>query len=72
MRFSRMKHSCSICRGVGWVCERHPDRPYDYETGCACGYAAPCECNDSDPPDAGEIVFVAEEPRGRSAAVLKS
>jgi hypothetical protein len=56
-----MKHGCSICRGIGWVCERHPDRPHDYEIGCACGYAAPCECNDSDPPDAGEVVFVAEE-----------
>jgi ATP-dependent DNA ligase len=42
------------------VCERHPERPYDAEIGCTCGYGAPCECNDSDPPDTRHVTVVVE------------
>jgi hypothetical protein len=55
-----MNDNCKICCGVGWVCERHTDRPYDAEIGCACGYGAPCECNDSDPPDTRHVTVVFE------------
>ena len=23
-----MNENCPICRGIGWVCENHPDKPY--------------------------------------------
>ncbi|OPH83855.1 hypothetical protein B2M20_04930 [Nitrobacter vulgaris] len=55
-----MKDSCPICRGIGWVCERHPDRPYDDEAGCACGYGAPCRCNDCVPPDTSRLSALLE------------
>jgi hypothetical protein len=38
--------TCSICRGSkepGWVCEDHPDRPWEHD-GCE-GAGAPCGCN---------------------------
>jgi hypothetical protein len=50
-----MNENCPVCHGIGWVCERHPDRPYDDEKGCACGYGAPCACNDSSPPDTSRM-----------------
>jgi hypothetical protein len=37
-----------------------PTLPYDAEIGCACGYGAPCECNDSDPPDTKHVTVVVE------------
>lgn len=55
-----MTDNCPVCRGIGWVCERHPKRPYGGEAGCACGYAAPCECNDSDPPDTRHVTVLVE------------
>jgi hypothetical protein len=55
-----MKDNCLTCFGIGWVCERHPDRPYGHEAGCACGYAAPCECNDSCPPDTSRVTVIVE------------
>lgn len=40
--------NCEKCNDTGWVCENHPDKPW--ETGedndCDCGGAGmPCECN---------------------------
>ena len=36
--------ACTICSDSGWVCERHPDRPWDGDEACRCG--APCPaCN---------------------------
>lgn len=51
------EEKCGVCQGYGWVCEAHPDKPWD-ETlpgGCECGAGEPCpECNVSlgrnDPP----------------------
>jgi hypothetical protein len=30
---------CSRCEDCGWVCENHPDRPWDGEHACTCGGA---------------------------------
>jgi hypothetical protein len=46
---------CKRCDGVAWVCESHPDKPWDRHNprGCECGAGAPCpDCNR---PKAGEI-----------------
>jgi hypothetical protein len=42
-----MNPNCPICRGIGWVCENHPEKPWDLELGCVCGAGAPC----NDVPD---------------------
>ena len=41
---------CAVCDDCGWVCENHPDRPFQGERACTCGGAgAPCpRCNESD------------------------
>lgn len=38
---------CEICKGVLWVCENHPDKPWDdsIEGGCECNAGMPCGCN---------------------------
>lgn len=48
---------CNNCDSQGWVCENHPDRPWDSDRddACTCGAGMPCpECNPSegyhDPP----------------------
>jgi hypothetical protein len=46
---------CAICEDIGWVCENHPERPWDGPHACSCGGAgAPCpNCNvpvDGEPP----------------------
>jgi hypothetical protein len=51
---------CPIWIGVGWVCENHPDMPWNADFGCMCGVGAPCECNDSDPPDTSEVIVIKE------------
>ncbi len=37
---------CANCEGIGWVCENHPDRPWEGLSapgeGCDCGAGAPC------------------------------
>jgi hypothetical protein len=50
---------CLLCEDCGWVCENHPDRPFEGEHACTCGGAGdPCpRCNAGDentlprPPD---------------------
>jgi hypothetical protein len=32
----------------GWVCENHPDKPWDKELGCECGAGVPCGSNRGD------------------------
>lgn len=45
---------CKRCDGQGWVCENHPDLPWDgvstAPNACGCGGAgAPCaDCNPCD------------------------
>ena len=37
--------SCFVCEDVGWVCEIHPDYPWDGTCPCG-GPGAPCpRCN---------------------------
>jgi hypothetical protein len=55
--------NCSICFGLGFVCENHPDRAWSEELGCQCGAGEPCECNRSpdinagiEEPDASHII----------------
>jgi hypothetical protein len=44
------KPVCSHCDDTGWVCEAHPDRPWEGARACGCGGAGdPCpDCNSSD------------------------
>jgi hypothetical protein len=41
---------CPQCEDTGWVCEDHPDTPWDGDHACSCGAAGmPCpRCNPSD------------------------
>jgi hypothetical protein len=41
---------CTLCEDSAWVCERHPERPWDGESACGCGApGAPCPiCNAAD------------------------
>jgi hypothetical protein len=40
---------CTLCEDRAWVCEAHPNRPWDGEHACGCGAAGmPCPlCNQS-------------------------
>jgi hypothetical protein len=42
--------TCWRCDGCLWVCESHPERPWEGDRACGCGAAgAPCPiCNPSD------------------------
>jgi hypothetical protein len=55
-----MNENCPFCRGIGWVCERHPRKAFDYELGCACSDGMPCKCNDSTPPDTSQVIVIGE------------
>jgi hypothetical protein len=50
---------CLVCEDIGWVCEAHPERPWEGPHGCGCGAAgAPCPwCNE---PAEGETPRMAE------------
>lgn len=54
MKGERMK--CGICQDEGWLCEKHPDKPFPHNYGngfslveCS-GPGTPCKCNKEDPP----------------------
>jgi hypothetical protein len=55
--------ACLICLGLGWVCENHPDKAWDKNSGCECGAGMPCQCNDDagalgiDEPDTSGILI---------------
>jgi hypothetical protein len=37
---------CARCENCRWVCENHPDRPWEGKRACQCGAGAPCPiCN---------------------------
>lgn len=52
MTFQKLRPRCANCDGYGWVCENHPDVPWEGVAGygCECGPGMPCSCNDADPP----------------------
>lgn len=57
---------CPVCLGIGWVCENHPDLPWDEEFGCECGAGIPCECNTAgepgvEEPDVSQVVMQGAE-----------
>jgi hypothetical protein len=58
---------CARCANERWVCEAHPDRPWDGEHGCPCGApGSPCPvCNKADAVTVPEMPdgFVAETSR---------
>jgi hypothetical protein len=46
---------CAVCHDTAWVCENHPDKPWDGPHACPCGApGAPCPAcnaiNDRDAP----------------------
>lgn len=41
--------SCSICDGEAWVCEDHPDLPWDSWHQLNCGPGMPCVCSPMHP-----------------------
>lgn len=42
---------CETCKGEGWVCENHPNEPWnDGSPSCCGGAGSPCKCNKADPP----------------------
>jgi hypothetical protein len=41
-----------LCEDCGWVCEKHPDRPFEGEHACACGGAGAL-CSNCNPADEG-------------------
>jgi hypothetical protein len=43
-------HKCTNCQDEGWVCEKHPNKPWRGGKGCCGGAGMPCVCNKSDPP----------------------
>lgn len=42
--------TCANCDGEGWVCENHPEVPWNGGDGCCGGAGMPCSCNKADPP----------------------
>ena len=62
-----MNPNCPICRGIGWVCENHPEKPWDPELGCVCGAGAPCKCNETDGVDEPDVSQVIGEEIGRAS-----
>jgi len=58
---------CARCDNCRWVCENHPDKPWEGRRACPCGGAgAPCPvCNrvDEDTIPAMPDDFVADTPQ---------
>jgi hypothetical protein len=46
----KLEHTCPCCDDTSWVCEDHPDQPWEGPHACRCGAAgAPCpHCNQPD------------------------
>jgi hypothetical protein len=36
-------HNCPKCQGTGYICEDHPDKPFQHDNCSGIGW--PCECN---------------------------
>jgi len=48
-----VKPQCARCRDCGWVCENHPDTPWQGAHAIECGAGMPCpDCNQ---PNEGEL-----------------
>jgi hypothetical protein len=71
-----MNPKCPICRGIRWVYENHPDKPWDAKLGCLCGVDEPdvSQVINEDPPKPPlanpsrmPVVSVAAEARRRAS-----
>lgn len=62
---------CHSCLDTGYVCEDHPDRPWEGVTGpnpaaCGCGWGMPCPaCCEPAPADGTGNIGDAFVPRAR-------
>lgn len=45
-----MDPRCTICGGGGWMCEEHPDKPFQHwlDASACPGLGVPCRCNPSE------------------------
>ena len=43
--FKEEASECDVCEGEGWVCEHHPEEPWDEAHLKSCGDCLPCKCN---------------------------
>ncbi|WP_025036151.1 hypothetical protein [Bradyrhizobium sp. DOA9] len=46
--------TCTRCDDTNWVCENHPDRPWDGPKACGCGGAGAL-CPACNVPGEGEL-----------------
>jgi hypothetical protein len=52
--------SCGTCHDTRWVCEAHPDRPWnDHPSACRCGEPGmPCpDCNEPKPSERRDAIL---------------
>ena len=42
-----IERDCTICHGLGWVCENHAKTAWS-KLGCQCGAGMRCECRNED------------------------
>lgn len=49
-----VRPGCEVCMGTGWVCEDHPNKPWDWPAPVGCdlahGPGMPCRCTGLDGP----------------------
>ncbi|WP_018456784.1 hypothetical protein [Bradyrhizobium sp. WSM4349] len=63
--------ACARCDGTHWVCENHPERPWDGPKACCGGAGEPCpDCNDA-APDQLPVLPKGFEPALTSIEVLR-
>ena len=63
---------CVLGDGCGWVCENHPDKPWEGEHACPCGGAGmPCRnCNMSGDDETRGYWKASGRMRARTAGVI--
>lgn len=60
---------CPVCMGTLWVCEDHPELPWDGEGACGCGAAgAPCVCNPEVRLEDGFVIIAGDKGHGGTPA----
>ena len=61
---------CETCDNTGWVCEAHPDRPWNGPNACGCGGAG-MACiisnGDGEKPDMSRVMKSALVVSGKKA-----
>jgi hypothetical protein len=54
---------CANCDGEGWVCEDHPEVPWNGGDGCCGGAGMPCKCNAIQRKQDSEHASLAQAPK---------